>query len=269
MNLIEKKMSDILSKLKNEFGVDAVKAEFEAEGTRMDELLRLIEIVRKNDLKLGIKIGGCEAIKDLMECKQIGCDYIIAPMVETEYALSKFIQAKNKVYDDHEKSNIEFLINIETITTFNNLKKIENDIKLQKNKKENIQGLVFGRVDFSLSNKYSREDINENKVTKYILDVAKVCKDNELSFVVGGGVSSESILVLKEISKICLNRFETRKIIFSKESLSVSNLDKGMLEAIHFELLWLKNKKEYYGSLYKEDDKRIDMLSKRWGVNKT
>ena len=75
------------------------------------------------------------------------------------------------------------------------------------------------------------------------------------------------MLILKDIAKIHLNRFETRKIIFTKESLDVKNLKDGMLEAVHFELLWLKNKKEYYGSIFKEDDRRIEMLSSRWGVS--
>jgi len=264
MNQIENKMNNIIKKLKNDFGVIGIKAEFEAEGTRMDELLRLVEIVRKNNLKLGIKIGGCEAIKDLMESKQIGSDYIIAPMVETEYALSKFIQAKNRIYNNYEKEQTLFLINIETKTTFKNLRKINSHIASYKNNKESIDGFVFGRVDYSLSNNFSREDINKNKVTNDVIKVAKICKKNNLDLVVGGGISSDSLSALNKISNIHLDRFETRKIIFSKESLDIQNLKDGMILAVLFELLWLKNKKQYYGNIYKEDDLRIKMLNKRW-----
>ena len=36
------------------------------------------------------------------------------------------------------------------------------------------------------------------------------------------------------------------------------------MRAVEFELLWLKNKKEYYGAIYREDDNRIKMLDERY-----
>ena len=215
MNLIEKKMFDILINLRDSFGVVGIKAEFEAEGTRIDELLRLVDLVKKANLKLGIKIGGCEAIKDLMEVKQIGTDYVIAPMIETDYALKKFIDSKNKIFDEYEKNNCDFLINIETIQGLKNLEKIIEVNNSYKN--HGISGIVFGRVDFSLSNGLSRDDINSLDVTKCVVEVAKVCKNNNLELVVGGGISIDSINVLKEIKKIMFSchKFKVKSALIS------------------------------------------------------
>ena len=45
MDKHKSKMSDILKELKNDYGVIAIKAEFEAEGSRKDELIMLRDLI--------------------------------------------------------------------------------------------------------------------------------------------------------------------------------------------------------------------------------
>jgi hypothetical protein len=262
MNHHEKKMLDILRQGREEFGVLATKAEFEAEGTRTDELLRLLEIANKADVGLALKVGGCEAIRDMLEAKQFGVRYIIAPMVETPYALSKYIAAKDKVYSADEQEDVSFLFNLETITAYNNLASM---LELAA-AKPGCDGVVFGRVDFSGSIGSGRDGIESEAVTQAVATAAEACREQGLDFVVGGAVSIDALANLQRIKAIHLDRFETRKVVFSGSALDSPNLAKALLQAVHFELLWLLNKREYYGLMHREDETRIEMLESRWKI---
>jgi hypothetical protein len=262
MNNRERQMLELLRKGKESFGYVAVKAEFEAEGTRIDELLRLVELAHRAHLEVTVKIGGCEAVRDLLESRQIGVRYIVAPMVETPYALSKYVAAKNTVYMEEERADTDFLFNIETFTSFDNREALAKAATVQNG----VQGMVFGRVDYGGSLGLSRDAINEDQITEDILTVADLCARKNLDLVVGGGVSKDSIPCLRNVASVHLSRFETRKIVFDGPSINDSRIETGLLNAVHFELLWLLNKQSYYVTIAAEDNNRIEMLEKRWKV---
>jgi hypothetical protein len=256
MNLTERKMLDQLIKGKEQYGVVAVKAEFEAEGTRPDEFLRLLHMAHTANLKVALKIGGCEAVSDLLGSKLYGVDYIIAPMVETAYALTKFVEATVKTHGENQEGT-EFLFNLETQTTLENLDQMMTVAKT------GVHGVVFGRVDFTLSRGMARTAINDRSITDAVLQVARSCAENDLELVVGGSVSPQAIEPLQEIRAVRLDRFETRKVVFDAKILDGSQAEAAIQNAVDFELLWLKNKRDYYGTISREDASRIEMMEKR------
>ena len=258
MNTLEKIMVETLIDLREHHHVVGIKAEFEAEGTRLEEALRLKEVVTKAGLELTIKIGGCEAIKDMYDARTIGVSTIVAPMIETPYALKKYVQATKFVFPEEERKDIKFLINIETVTGFANLKEMIASPAFAE-----IGGIVLGRVDMTGSMGLTREDINSDKVLEIAKSLSTSMMQVNKDMVIGGGVSAHSLPFFRELPY--LSRFETRKIIFdSKSALVDPHADKGILKAVGFELMWLKNKREFYGMIFKEDEARLQMLEARY-----
>ena len=105
-----------------------------------------------------------------------------------------------------------------------------------------------------------RDGINDVRITNAVTEIGTLCKENGLDLVVGGGVSRDSIDALLCARDTHLTRFETRKVVFDADALDRPNLERGLLNAVHFELLWLLNKRDYYASIVHEDPVRLTTL---------
>lgn len=259
MNNFERKMVGILSDLRENHHVVGVKAEFEAEGTRTEEALRLKEVITRAGLPLTLKVGGCEALRDMYEARVIGVSRIVAPMVETAYALKKFLQAFNTAFPEEERQDVVAAINIETETSIRNFDEMLKDPNLK-----GLNGIVLGRVDLSGSLGLARDQINSEKVSGLMKDVFARAKNAGLVCAVGGGVSADSLPAFRSLPAGQIDYYETRKVIFGCPGALGENAHKGILKAVEFELLWLKNKRDYYGWIFAEDKSRIEMLEARY-----
>ena len=259
MNNLEKRMVDVLLDLKANHHVTGVKAEFEAEGTRMEEALRLKDVVSRAGLDLTVKVGGCEALLDMYNARAIGVTHLVGPMVETPFALKKYLGAVKLAYPQEEREQVSFLVNIETIDAVKNFGRM-----LELPEIGELDGVVLGRVDLTGSIGKNREYVNSPEILAIAKDVLGRAKARGMQCVVGGGISKETVPFLRELPRATVDRYETRKVIFSCPDALKDGYADGILKAVGFELMWLKNKRGYYEMIFREDEHRIEMLEARY-----
>lgn len=257
MNVLEKEMIVILKELKEKYGVFEIKAEFEAEGSRMEELMRLKDVTSAVGLPIILKIGGVEAVTDIYNALAIGVKGIIAPMGETPFAISKFLGIIEKMVPKDNAQDIDFAFNMETITGYTNLDQI-----LALPKINLLHGVTLGRVDLTGSLGLDRLAVESDQIFDIARNTFIKARKKGIKTGLGGAISTTSIDFIKKLnSEKLLDKFETRKVVFPAESANYG--DKAILKSIEFELKWLVSKRRYYSGIKAEDEARISMLEKR------
>jgi 4-hydroxy-2-oxoheptanedioate aldolase len=261
MNCLEREMVGILRELKEKFGVFEIKAEFEAEGSGMDEMMRLKDVTQAAGLPIILKLGGVEAVTDIYSALQLGVAGIVAPMAETAFALSKYANMIEKIVPPDNREDIEFAFNLETITGVQNL-----DDMLALPNIGVIQGMTIGRVDLTGSMNLNRTAVDNDKIFEISRNSCVKAKKKGLKTAVGGAISPKSIGFLNRLhADGLLHKFETRKVVFP--AASVKYAEPALLKAIMFELHWLKSKQRFYSRVKADDLKRIEMLENRLAGN--
>ena len=255
MNSLEKQMLTLLAEIKTGCGARYVKADFEAEGLRTEEILRLKNVAFRAGLGLSLTIGGCEAKRDLFESKNFGADIIVAPMVESAFALRKYEQAVHKVYSPEECEGIAFWFNLETKSAAARADEI-----LASESACTLDIAAIDRVDLCLS-LGARGEVDGPEVSALAASLARKAKARGLGTAIGGGVSFRSFgLVSQLTAEGILDFYETRKVGFSTAGISEERYRRGLVLAYGFEIFYLRDKMQGKRGSSARDAARLDFL---------
>ena len=234
-----KELISSLLQLNKDYNVIGIKQSTEDEGALHNDILLMRRITELCNLKLSIKIGGCEAKSDINFSNHIGANGIVAPMVESEFALQKFIESIIHL------KNIKFYINIESITAYSNLDSILNSPASKM-----LSGIIIGRSDLTKSYGYGKNHVDSPQMHSVVLDILKKCKKYNITTLMGGNISPKSSTFIKQLyTEKLLNYIETRNIIIQLNNNNINNLDNTIKSSLLFESEWLNYKASYYNQI--------------------
>jgi 4-hydroxy-2-oxoheptanedioate aldolase len=248
-------MKNLIENLKqlSNYGIIGMKQSFEDEGVLLDDIITVKRITELCGLQSFVKIGGCEAKTDLYNCVKLGVNGVIAPMIETPFALLKF----NQIINDYP-NKIDPYIVIESKTSYENLNEI------LKNSKNKLKGIVVGRSDFSKSYNLNKSEVDSDFIYDKVEDILKQSKKYNFITILGGNISVKSTEFIKRMYKAkLLDRIETRNIVIELNEQNINDINEIIQDSLNFEISWLKYKLDMSSFLNKEYSSRIELLSNR------
>ena len=246
-------LKDSLENLNKHYGIIGMKQSFEDEGVLLNDVVAFKRITEVCGLESFVKIGGCEAKSDLFNCIRMGINGVIAPMIETPFALSKFVDMM-----DEYKDRADSYMLIESKTGYENI----DEILFNGNGK--IKGIVIGRSDFSKSYKLNKSEVDSDFIYDKVEEILNKAKKNNYITTIGGNVSTRSTRFIKEMyQKNLLDRIETRNIVIGLNSKNIKIIDETIPKALDFEIEWLTYKLSISSKLSSEYSERIGLLKNR------
>ncbi len=242
----------------------ALKAEFEAEGTRIDELAALSDLCCKNNVPFTLKIGGPSAQRDIYEAFQLSATNIMAPMIESSSAILSFYDIFKKYLPAFKglKNRTNIYINIESHLGVQNFESIIDTIV--KNRLP-IKCLVIGRSD--LSSSLGKVNVNSEEIFEISKLILEKSNNYQLPVAIGGNLTKNSFQFINRLAALGLHAFESRKCTYKLDSqISPQKFENLTQKGLEFELAWLEYKKQTYLIRSDEENIRIKSLNSRISI---
>jgi hypothetical protein len=230
-------------------GVIALKAGTEAEKQTPAEIAWMREVTPEIG-PIRIKIGGCEACGDLKALLRMGFKDFIAPMIETPFAMQKFIDAVRWATKGHPEE-LRLCLNLESITAFENLDRI-----LAAPGKELIHKINVGKTDLGASMEKEADDPEVLGMAAVIVSKAKKAG---MRTGVGGSINIRTISQVLHI--VQPDEVETRNIVFDAKRMT--RPEQSIRTALEFEGMLLIAEAEFHRSQIEELEGRKAGLERR------
>lgn len=232
-----------------------IKISLEDEGLTFDQCVKIANASHQNQIPLNMKIGGAEAISDIRFAENIGCEGCVAPMIESPYALHKFISSIHKNSFNFKK----LYINIESKQAYLNIEQI-----LKSSDSKHLYGVVLGRSDFTQSFGYTKDKVDSDVLFEKALKIFSLAKEQGLYTLMGGNLNVNSFNFIKSLyEKGLLDYVETRNVKIKLNSRFLENYKDNLTKMIQFEMGWLELKNKPYKQLINQDQNRLDNLKLR------
>lgn len=224
-----------------------LKGEFEAEGlTRVDVAAEALFAARQG-LGYLVKISGAEAKSDVFYLADIGITSLVCPMVETAFAMEKYMNMLPQgAFQDVG-------VTIETITAVNNIDNILAEGKL-------LSEITIGRTDLTAS--YKGDHVESDRTTNMVKTVARAAKAKGMKVTMGGSITKDTRELLKVDAELrnLLDYIETRKAVIPVEFF----IDEAALtQALKLEEVLLRRRAREAERTISTVDARLAALSSR------
>jgi len=237
--------------LKHKYNCVGIKTSFEDEGANATDIIKLRKLTSENGLKLAIKVGGCEAKTDIKNAMDLCCDSIVGPMIESSYALEKYIQATRHLVD------VSRGVNLETINSLNN---IDSLLSITGS----LDYFVIGRVDLIGSMGKSRSEIESSDTQGIIKNALVKIKSTNKPTYMGGALSQSSLdFVSRMYYEGLLDYVETRFVIMKLSPSLFTVWDEAIRTAHEFELKWTQQQANHASALAVSLNSRVSLIQSR------
>jgi 4-hydroxy-2-oxoheptanedioate aldolase len=258
MNKLELSSVALLKDLIENHGVLGIKTSFEDEGASLFEVLRLKELCNQAGTKILLKIAGAEAKRDLEDSMVIGVKGIVAPMIESPFALDKFVKSAKAILPPDILSSVQLGINIETISAFKNF-----DEMIKAESFHELYHITLGRVDFVSSLGKTRSFADSPEMLSIATELFSKARGNDKKVYLGGAITINSSDFLKALyKKGLLDKFETRYVIYDP-TIALQSLEESLINGQKLELGILNYRRNFYIHQANKEVNRIKMMEAR------